>query len=146
MPVWPQPVFSPHVHSRQAEPHHQHRPRPRPPLTWPAAASGSQLLTEDGVREEVGGKGVTVPEKQGRAALVEAAQPLLPGHRGQAVQRPAVLGPWRPTHSGCRARGGRSRGPRGRGAPLLRLRLQADLGHLGGRGQEHLEQGRGRQG
>ena len=43
----------------------RHHP-PGPLLTWPALAGGSQPLTEDGVREEVGGEGVPVPEEQGR--------------------------------------------------------------------------------
>lgn len=119
------------------------RPGPEAPLTWLAVASGGEPLAEDGVREEVGGKGVAVPEEQGRAALVEASQPLLTGHRGQAVQRPAVLGPR--TCGGPWTLWGHSRGPRGRGSPLLRLclSLQADLGHLSGGCQEHLQQRRG---
>lgn len=67
--------------------------RPRAPLTWLAMASGGELLAEEGVGQEVGGEGVAIPEEQGRAALVEAPQPLLTGHCGQTVQWPSVLGP-----------------------------------------------------
>lgn len=50
-------------------------------LTWLPMASRSEPLTEHGIGEKVGGKGVTFTEEQGRAALVESPKPLLSGHR-----------------------------------------------------------------